>query len=145
MIENPLNIGALGVDSGLSGLFLSSLLSATVLPGSSELVLFALLKLHPEQLWPALAWAALGNTIGGMISYACGRWLPRWQKFENSAGRERAQRWGAPILLLSWVPVIGDALCIGAGWLRLNWLNCAIFMAVGKVARYWVVAQGAIW
>ena len=50
---------------------------------------------------------------------------------------------GAPVLLLSWVPLIGDALCVAAGWLRLYWLPCALFMALGKFARYWLVAHGA--
>ena len=132
-------------EAGLWGLLLSSFLGATLLPGGSEAVLFALLKLHPDTLWPALALATLGNTLGGMTSYACGRWLPRWQKFEASRERAQVQRWGSPILLLAWTPLIGDALCIAAGWLRLDWRACIAFMAVGKFVRYWVVAQGALW
>ena len=137
-----LNISA---ESGLWGMFFSSFLAATLLPGGSEAILFALLRVHPELVWPALAVATLGNTLGGMISYACGRWLPRWQKFDALRGHERVQRWGAPILLLSWAPLIGDALCLAAGWLRLNWLACTMFMAFGKFARYWLIAQGALW
>ena len=126
-------------------MFAASFLSATLLPGGSEVVLFALLKLHPDQLWPALALATLGNTLGGMSSYACGRWLPQWQKFDDWRWQPRLQRWGSPLLLLSWVPLIGDALCVAAGWLRLNGLACALFMALGKAARYALVAQGALW
>ena len=137
-----LNISA---ESGLWGMFFSSFFAATLLPGGSEAILFALLKVHPELLWPTLGVATLGNTLGGMISYACGRWLPRWQKFDVLPGHERVQRWGSPILLLSWAPLIGDALCLAAGWLRLNWLACAMFMAFGKFARYWLIAQGALW
>ena len=137
-----LNISA---EAGLWGLFAGSFLSATLLPGGSEVLLFALLKLHPDQLWPALALATLGNTLGGMSSYACGRWLPQWQKFDDWRWQPRLQRWGSPLLLLSWVPLIGDALCVAAGWLRLNGLACALFMALGKAARYALVAQGALW
>ena len=51
------------------------------------------------------------------------------------------RKYGAPVLLLSWVPVIGDPLCVAAGWLRLNpWLSLA-FMALGKGARYWAIAS----
>lgn len=50
------------------------------------------------------------------------------------------QRHGAPALLLSWVPLIGDALCIAAGWLRLPPLRSAFMMALGKGARYAVIA-----
>lgn len=137
-----LNISA---EAGLWGLFVSSFLAATILPGGSEALLFALLKLHPEQLWPALALTTLGNTLGGMTSYACGRWLPRWQTLEKTKGRKHVQRWGSPILLLAWAPLIGDVLCVAAGWLRLNWAACAVFMALGKFARYWLIAQGALW
>lgn len=137
-----LNISA---EAGLWGMFVASFLSATLLPGGSEVVLFALIKLHPEALWPALALATLGNTLGGMSSYACGRWLPHWRKFDAWPWHQRLQRWGSPLLLLSWVPLIGDALCVAAGWLRLNGLGCALFMALGKAARYALVAQGALW
>ena len=126
-------------------MFVASFLSATLLPGGSEVVLFALLKLHPDQLWPALALATLGNTLGGMTSYACGRWLPQWHKLDAWPWHRSLQRWGSPLLLLSWVPLIGDALCVAAGWLRLNALGCALSMAIGKAARYALVAQGALW
>ena len=46
--------------------------------------------------------------------------------------------------MLAWAPLIGDALCVAAGWLRLHWLPCCLFMAIGKFARYWLVAQSAL-
>ncbi|MFC4297632.1 MAG: YqaA family protein [Castellaniella sp.] len=46
------------------------------------------------------------------------------------------QRFGPPTLLLSWLPVIGDPLCAVAGWLRLPFWPCVIYMAVGKFVRY---------
>ena len=131
-------------EAGLGAFFLSSFLAATLLPGGSEAVLFGLLRLHPEQFWPALVLGTLGNTLGGMTSYACGRWLPRWKNRSALPQGERLQRWGSPLLLLAWAPLIGDALCLAAGWLRINWLTCALFMALGKLARYVLIAQGAI-
>ena len=38
------------------------------------------------------------------------------------------QRWGAAALLFSWLPLVGDALCVAAGWLRLHWLPCTLFI-----------------
>ena len=123
--------------AGLWTLFASSFLAATLLPGGSEAVLFGMLKLHPHQMWAALAVATLGNTLGGMSTYLLGRFIP--QKTELK-GLARVQRYGAPILLLSWVPIIGDPLCVAAGWLRLNpWLS-ALCIAAGKFARYWIIA-----
>jgi membrane protein YqaA with SNARE-associated domain len=45
--------------------------------------------------------------------------------------------------LLAWTPLIGDALCAAAGWLRLPALSCALWMAIGKTARYALVVIGA--
>jgi membrane protein YqaA with SNARE-associated domain len=41
---------------------------------------------------------------------------------------------------LAWLPIIGDALCLTAGWLRLNPWHAALFMALGKFARYYIIA-----
>ncbi len=118
-------------------LFASSFLAATLLPGGSEVVLFGVLKLHPDQLWAALAVATLGNTLGGMSSYLIGRLIPQKQALKGLA---TVQRFGAPVLLLSWVPIVGDPLCVAAGWLRLNPWWSALCIAVGKFVRYWVIA-----
>ncbi len=57
-----------------------------------------------------------------------------------SLGLAWVQRFGAPILLLSWLPLIGDPLCAMAGWLRLPWRACLFFIVLGKFARYLVLA-----
>ncbi len=125
----------------LGGLFLSALLSATVLPGGSEAVLVYLDSRAERGFWTLLAVASVGNTIGGMSSYILGRLFP--QRQSNKKGVQKAiakiTKYGSPVLLLSWVPIIGDVLCVGAGWLRINWLVSAIFIGVGKTARYTVL------
>ncbi len=123
--------------ASLLSLFISSLLGATLLPGGSEAVLFAVLKTYPDTLWLALLVATLGNTLGGMISYGMGRMLPLTQKLKHV---EKVRHYGTPALLLAWTPLLGDALCLAAGWLRLNPWQAAVFMALGKFARYWVIA-----
>lgn len=130
---------AFTAEAGLAGLFLASFLSATLLPGGSEAVLFAVIKLHPEQMPAALLLATVGNTLGGMLTYYMGRLLPQHIAPQKSA---LAQRHGPPILLLAWAPIIGDALCAAAGWLRLPWVSCALWMATGKFARYALIAAG---
>lgn len=122
----------------LWGLFVASFLSATLLPGGSEVVLFGILQLNPELLWPALAAATIGNTLGGVTSYLIGRSLPQHRKLK---GLERVRKHGSAILLLSWVPIVGDPMCVAAGLLRLNlWLSLG-FIATGKFGRYLVIAH----
>ena len=118
-------------------LFISSFLAATLLPGGSEAALFGVLKGYPETLWAALLVATIGNTLGGMVSFGMGWLLPQTQQLKHV---EKLRRYGTPALLLAWVPLLGDALCLAAGWLRLNPWRAALFMAVGKFARYWVIA-----
>lgn len=131
--------------SSLVALFTTSFLSATLLPGGSEAVLYGVLTAYPQLYWPALAFASLGNTMGGMSSYAIGLFLPDEKALLNqSGGNIRGLAWvrnhGSPILLLAWVPIIGDLLCVAAGWLRINWILAILFMAIGKFVRYWAIA-----
>ena len=131
---------SLSPNAGLAGVLLVSFLSATLLPGGSELALLALVTQRPEQA--AIAWllTTIGNTLGGMTTYGMARWLPPPRERKQ---RVWAQRWGAPVLLLAWAPIVGDALCAAAGWLRLPWLPCMVWMALGKAARYGIVIAGA--
>ena len=124
-------------DLSLWGLFLSSLLCATLLPGGSELVLLGVLKLHPDLFWPAVLLGTLGNTLGGMITFGMGWLLPQTQQLKHV---DNVSSYGTPALLLAWAPIIGDVLCLTAGWLRLNPWRAALFMAIGKFARYYLVA-----
>jgi membrane protein YqaA with SNARE-associated domain len=124
-------------EAGLWLLFSSSFLAATLLPGGSEVVLYGMLKLHPEQFWPALGAATLGNTLGGMSSYLIGRLIPQRKEM---TGLEAVRRYGAPALLLSWVPVLGDPLCVAAGWLRVNPWSAGLFLGLGKFGRYLALA-----
>ncbi|HEX5804444.1 MAG TPA: DedA family protein, partial [Azospira sp.] len=71
-------------------------------------------------------------------------WLPKWRGLESLPRIDVVRRYGAPVLLFAWAPLVGDALCVAAGWLRLHWLPCTLFMAAGKLARYWLVAQAAL-
>lgn len=128
----------------LWALFASSFLAATLLPGGSEAVLFGVLKVNPQQYWPALAVATLGNTMGGMSSYLIGRLIPQKQAAQNEYYLASLRRYGTPALLAAWLPVIGDPLCVAAGWLRMNPWWSTLFMAAGKFARYLLVAGVAV-
>jgi membrane protein YqaA with SNARE-associated domain len=128
----------LSEDTSLAALFASSFLSATLLPGSSEAVLAMVLLSGAAGLGPALAAATVGNTLGGMTSYAIGRLLPMGI---HAGALAWVRRYGSLALLLSWLPIVGDALCVAAGWLRLNPWWAMLFVAIGKFIRYWVLAR----
>jgi len=149
---------------GLAAVFVSGFFASTLLPMGSEPFVVAYLATSPHLFWPTIAVATLGNTLGGMVSYAMGsglheavrRWLrgqhqspaqqtvgpgakqdSRWEVMAKRLG----QRFGPSILLLSWVPLIGDPLCAIAGWMRWAFWPSVAFMAIGKFARYVVLSM----
>ena len=133
------------MDTSLWSLFTSALLASTLLPGGSEAVLVYLASDAVYSPLTLLLVAALGNTLGGMTSWGIGWLIARKYparglvKPAQQKAVERLQRWGSPLLLLSWLPVIGDPLCVAAGWLRFHWLLSLLFIGVGKTARYAVL------
>lgn len=150
----PALLGALALPQyGLVTVFLVSLLSATLLPMASLPVVYGLVELNPSLLWPTLFVATAGNTLGGAISY--------WMGYGAEAAYERLahkegghtqvralawlERWGPRACLLSWLPFIGDPLCAVAGWLRLPFWPCVVYMAIGKFLRYVVYVFALIW
>ncbi|MEB0140705.1 MULTISPECIES: YqaA family protein [unclassified Undibacterium] len=122
---------------GLVSVFCISLISATLLPMGSEPAVFAAIKANPAMFWPVLLVATVGNTLGGVIDYGMG--YAAKQAFQ----RERESFWfrwlahyGSKTMLLGWLPVIGDPLCTLAGWLKLPFWPCVMYMAIGKFLRY---------
>lgn len=124
----------------LGGLAASAFLSATVLPGSSELALAAVLLQWPQLGWLAWGVATFANTAGSASSLWLGRLAPR-KELSSRQARVFA-RFGPATLALAWVPLIGDALPLAAGWLRLPWGPCLIWILLGKALRYAVIVCG---
>lgn len=130
---------------GLWGLFFSSFISSTLLPGGSEAILAALQFNKTHDPLTLLSVATAGNTLGGLSSWLVGFLIAkRWPtKDLLKPDQQRAADWleqhGSPLLLLSWLPIIGDPLCLAAGWLKINFWSALLFIAVGKAARYAVI------
>ena len=126
-------------------LFASAFISSTLFPGGSEAVLAYLVSEQTHSLFLLVSIATLGNTLGAMTSWGIGRLISirysteKLSKASQQKAVERLQKYGSPVLLLSWLPVIGDPLCVAAGWLRLHWLLSLMFILVGKLLRYVVV------
>ena len=129
--------------AALAALFVSSFTSATLLPGSSEAVLAWFLLNWRDAALAAIAVATVGNTAGGLLTYAMGRLVP--ERKADSRAVDWLKRHGTPLLALSWVPIAGDALCAAAGWLRLPVIPAALWLLAGKLARYLVIAGAVLW
>jgi len=138
---------ALLASHGYPALFLLSFLAATLLPLGAEWMLAALLL---EGFDPALSvgLATLGNTLGALVTYGVGLWggpvlIEKILRIDAPA-RERAERfygrYGTWSLLFSWLPIIGDPLCLAGGVLRVGFGRFIVLVAVGKLARFAAVA-----
>ena len=135
------------VDWGLWGLFLSAFLSATLLPGGSEVLLAGLLLSGTHSEMKLLLLGTLGNVLGSLLNREFGagilrgrgaNWLgitqQRWLQAEDWF-----QKYGHWSLLLAWMPVIGDPLTIVAGALGISRTRFLILVTLGKAVRYWIL------
>ena len=134
-------------DHGLLSLFLLSLCASTLIPLGSEWLLVTLLLGGQDPLI-TVAIASLGNSLGAVTSYLIGlcgsRWLIENLLRINPQQQQRAKNWferyGSWALLFSWLPIVGDPLCLVAGILRHRFGKFILLVGVGKTARYSLVA-----
>lgn len=139
------------IEWGLPALFTLSFLAATVLPISSEWLL-AILIFNQQSLFATVTIATLGNTLGAITTWGLGIWGANWliHKVLRISSRERAlaekwyNRWGLWSLLLAWTPILGDALCLIGGILRVPIIPFSLLVATGKGLRYLLVAWGTL-
>ncbi len=130
-----------------AALFIVSFLAATLLPLGSEWLLVALL-LDDKAPAVVVTIATIGNTLGGATNYLIGRWGGSWliRKVLRIEARQQLraenwfQRYGSLSLLLSWLPVVGDPLCLVAGTLRTSVSRFFVLVTTGKALRYLTLA-----
>ena len=130
-------------------LFGWSFLAATILPLASEPMLIALVRLNGNITVPVLV-ATAGNYLGACTTFflarAAARRLAPIARMAASHARAAAlfERFGQPALLLSWVPVIGDAFVAVAGGIGIGFASFSAWVIAGKLARYaavgWIAA-----
>ncbi len=144
----------------LVSVFTACLAAGTIIPVSSEFVV-AGAALVEVPLVPLVLVATAGNVIGSCVNYVSGRlgvgwWRrasrlspgrtgsdggagPRSRQLVSSAPARWVRQWGAPAMVLSWLPVIGDALTVAAGVAGVRFLPFLAWVTIGKAARYMVL------
>ncbi|NOQ46044.1 MAG: DedA family protein [Desulfobulbaceae bacterium] len=113
--------------SGLPALFVLSFLAATVLPLGSEWLLIGLI-LKSCNVENVVVVATVGNYLGACTTYGIGLWgsaffMQRVLRIDADQTEKAAaifQKYGSWSLMLSWLPLVGDPLCLVAGSLRLD-------------------------
>ncbi len=129
-------------------LFILSFLASTLVPLGSEWLL-AVLLLNGFDLPLVVLVATLGNSCGALTTYAVGWWggpyLVQKVLRVSAEKQKRAEayfsRYGSWALLFSWVPILGDPLCLVGGVLRTGFWRFLALVSVGKLVRYLIVAK----
>jgi membrane protein YqaA with SNARE-associated domain len=135
---------------GLSTVFFIAFIAATLVPLGSEPAVFALVKVNPDMFWPAIVVATIGATLGGALTWWMGYGAEQaYEHVTHKRGNAKAMLWlerfGPKACLLSWLPIVGDPLCAVAGWLKLPFWPCVLYMAIGKFGRYFIMTAGLLW
>ena len=140
---------------GYPALFLLSFLASTLIPIGSEWLLVALLLHHTSPAGTVLV-ASAGNYLGAVTSYLIGLHGSEFMTTrvlrldQNSRVRAEQffQKHGSWSLLFTWLPVVGDPLCLVGGVLRIPFARFSILVGIGKTLRYaavaWLTLQGAM-
>lgn len=131
----------------LAGLFAIAFVAATILPAQSEAALVGLLIGGEQSAILLVIVATIGNVLGSVVNWLLGRWIEhyrhrRWFPVSEQA-LDRATgwygRWGRWSLLVSWLPIAGDALTVAAGVLREPFWSFLPLVTVAKAGRYIVL------
>jgi membrane protein YqaA with SNARE-associated domain len=132
---------------GYLALFFMSFLASTLLPLGSEWLLVMMLASGYDPV-AAVATATIGNYLGAVITYLIGvgggNWLIEKIMRVSPQQQERARayyrRFGVYSLLFSWLPVVGDPLCLVGGMLKIPFGQFSLLVFSGKLARYVITA-----
>lgn len=134
-------------------LFSTAFLAATLVPAQSEAVLLGMLHLSRQSIFLLVFFATLGNVLGSTVNWWLGMQLQRYKDrswFPVSGKRlEQAQghyqRYGSWILLLSWVPIIGDPITLVAGVLKENLYRFLVLVTIAKAGRYLIITAAYLY
>jgi membrane protein YqaA with SNARE-associated domain len=132
---------------GYGALFTLSFLASTLLPLGSEWLLVLMLTAGYSPL-AVVTVATVGNSLGGVTCWIVGLYGGRWfverllkvSPDQQERARAYYRRFGAFTLFFSWLPFIGDPLCVVAGMMRIDLWLFTLLVASGKLFRYAVTA-----
>ena len=128
---------------GLLGLFLGSVLAASIVPFSSDVLYIAVLATTGKGLGCFLA-ATSGSWLGSLFTYYLG-WLGKWEWIEKwfkvsreklEKQQERVRKYGVWLALFSWVPIIGDIAVLALGFYKVPRCWAFLMLLIGKALRY---------
>jgi membrane protein YqaA with SNARE-associated domain len=126
---------------GLIGFFLAALLAASVLPFPMEALVPVMVTQGYSSLGIVVA-GTVGGYVGSLVNYYLASRGEEWWRARNPTRTRRLDRmrtafehWGSPLLVLSWLPVLGDALTLAAGLARVRLAVFTFWTVLGRALR----------
>ncbi|MFP8968377.1 YqaA family protein [Pokkaliibacter sp. CJK22405] len=94
---------------------------------------------YPHAVFGGWLIASIANGLGSMVTFAmghAGRKIKSADQVLSANWLQRLQRWGPALLILAWLPIVGDGLCLAAGWLKMPRWYSFVMILLGKALRY---------
>ncbi len=123
-------------------LFITALISATLFPlGSEALLIYDITEGY--NIYLLLLFATVGNSLGSVINYYMalkGEEFLLEKKVLSEKhiikGKFYFDKYGSWIILLSWLPIVGDTITFVAGLLKYDFKKFLILVTISKLSRY---------
>ena len=121
---------------------MTAFISATIFPlGSEALLIYDINQGYNIPL--LLLFATAGNSLGSVVNYYMalkGEEYLLEKKVLNEKhikqGKFYFDKYGSWIILLSWLPIIGDTITFIAGLLKYDFKKFLILVIIAKFSRY---------
>ncbi|MDX2233054.1 MAG: DedA family protein [Hyphomonadaceae bacterium] len=136
----------------LAGVFLAAAASASILPGTTEIAMAAVLGLGSATIVPVVAVATAGSVAGSGAQWALGRFLARFKDHKRFPLKQADydkyavwfQKYGVWALGMSWLPGVGDVLTLVGGLFRTPFFLSMALVAVAKGLRFALFAYAFV-
>ncbi len=124
---------------GLLGLFLNTILSASILPLPSEPSILLAAKFFNS--YSVFIVAVIGGFIGAVSNYYIGlkglhNFLVKREPKKEREAQKLLDKYGSLVLLAApWIPFVGDPIMIVVGALRMDFKKFALLAIVARVVK----------
>jgi len=136
---------------GLTGLFIAAFLAASLLPFPVEAAVPVVIALGHSTSAIVIV-GTLGGYLGSLVNYQLARiggerWAVRHPDRMQAIDRIHTmfERWGSPLLVFSWLPVVGETLTLAAGLARVRLWVFSLWTISGRALRMFALAQVSFW
>lgn len=132
--------------------FIAGAISASILPGTTEVAMATAIGAFKLAPIPVIAAATAGSVAGSGVQWAIGRFLASYRDHRRfplkAADYDKYaawfQRYGVWALIMSWLPGVGDVLTLVGGLFRTPFWLSMVLVGLAKGARFALFAYALV-